>query len=513
MHEIWDVPAARRVLQLPLTPWGACAFHPQRPQVLADNGDAELRLWNLQDGQPLAEFAVTGTVHHVEFSPDGQNFLVQHRIGAPWFTSLHDADTGTLRRSSVTGWIDGIAWDPNDRWIAFATRNNGDVQLHDRRTGETTLLGRHKREARTAMFTADGHFLFTSGEEQEIICWDVRRRDRAFTIGPHSLQVQTAATGLRCAVTTASSVMMYSFERSDTCRELAGDFSGGFQEATFSPDGRWLAAGGTVALGVWDWQGEAPPSMSFESEYATSFFTPDSSELFAFWEKELARWRIEPGDGASLPSPRLTRLPVPSVGRVYSGQFSGDELILGTHAGVRFCPRADLTGGSLNPESFGRTAGVASPDGQWLAIAKGGWMQFFQRKPWKGCGLADFGSRVLTHAFTPRGDELVVATARGVSFLETNHWTIRRTLPVALVGNARLLFSPDGHSFWLARDARNAALCDLETLQVMLPLPDNVRPVALSADGRHLAVEVEARRLQVWDLIEIRRQLQALGLE
>jgi WD40 repeat protein len=425
---------------------------------------------------------------------------------------LHDTETGALRRSSLSAWIDGIAWDPNDHQIAFAGRN-GEVHLHDRRTGQTKLLGRHKREARTAAFTADGKFLFTGGDEQEVICWDVRRQDRAFVIGPHAIRVQTSGHGGWCAVETAAGLQLHSFDPSESCRELTGDFSGGFREATFSPDGRWLAAGSSLALRVWDWKSDAAPSAPFESEDATAFFAPNSSELFAFWEKELAHWRIDPGDAASLSPPRLTRLPVPPVARVYSGQFSGDELIFGTHAGVLFCPQADITGGTLNPESTGRTACVTSPDGQWLAIAKGGWMQFFQRRPWKGCGLADFGSRVLFHAFTPRGDELAVATAKGVSFLETNRWTARRLLPVALVGNARLLFAPDGRSFWLGGDARNAALYDLKSFRVILPLPEDVRPVALSSDGRYLAVEVDARRLQVWDLVEIRRQFGAIGLE
>ena len=124
------MPAARKVLHLPPTPWGACAFHPHRPEALADNGDGVLRLWNLNDGQSLPSFAVTGMVHHVEFSPDGRSVLVQHRIGALWFTSLRDAETGILRRSSLSGWIDGIAWDPNDRYVAFAARN-GEVHLHE----------------------------------------------------------------------------------------------------------------------------------------------------------------------------------------------------------------------------------------------------------------------------------------------------------------------------------------------------------------------------------------------
>ena len=139
-------------------------------------------------------------------------------------------------------------------------------------------------------------------------------------------------------------------------------------------------------------------------------------------------------------------------------------------------------------------------------------MQFFQVDPWVGRGIRDFGSRVVDHAFTPSGDELAVVTARGVSFLETNRWTTRRTLPLALADNARIIFTPDGQSFWLAQSAREAALYDLRTLRPTLPLPDNVSPVALSADGRYLAVEVEAQRLQVWDLVETRRKLQELGL-
>ena len=38
-------------------------------------------------------------------------------------------------------------------------------------------------------------------------------------------------------------------------------------------------------------------------------------------------------------------------------------------------------------------------------------------------------------------------------------------------------------------------------------------PLALSPDGRHLAVSLDAQRLQVWDLAEVRRQLDELGLD
>lgn len=287
---------------------------------------------------------------------------------------------------------------------------------------------------------------------------------------------------------------------------------GGLQRAVFSPDGRWLAAGGFTALRVWDWRKSEKPAVPFKSEYAEAFFSPDSSELFAFGETPVARWHIEQGaDGGGVP--RLTPLPVVLTSRVFSGQFCREQLILGTRTGVLFCPRTNVTKGTLNSESVGATIALGSPDGRWLAIAKGGWMQFFQMDPWRGRGLRDFGSRVADHAFTPGGEALAVVTAKGVSFLETNRWTTQQMLPLALADNARIVFTPDGQSFWLAQSAREAALYDLRTLRPTLPLPDNVRPLALSADGRYLAVEVEAQRLQVWDLVETRRTLHELGLE
>ena len=37
--------------------------------------------------------------------------------------------------------------------------------------------------------------------------------------------------------------------------------------------------------------------------------------------------------------------------------------------------------------------------------------------------------------------------------------------------------------------------------------------MAVSRDGRHLAVSVDLRRMQVWDFGELRRQLRGLGLD
>jgi len=50
-------------------------------------------------------------------------------------------------------------------------------------------------------------------------------------------------------------------------------------------------------------------------------------------------------------------------------------------------------------------------------------------------------------------------------------------------------------------------------MELLLPLPTGKLPLALSPDGHWLAVSVELRQLQVWDLVEARRQLAELGLD
>jgi WD40 repeat protein len=504
--EVWELPSARRVLTLPPTYYGSGSFHPRLPRLIAAHLEDTVGVWDLETGRETARFAVTGMVHHVKYSPDGDSFVVQHRIGRPWFTSLLDATNGAVRSSTLSGWVDGIAWHPQDKYVALAARQ-GDVYLHNRATGETTVLGRHRSEARTAVFSPDGAFLFTGGEEHEIICWDLATRQRAFTIAARSAQIQFAGAGTHCAILTRSSLLLHELVRPAACRELPADLGATVRHAAFSPDGRWLAAGGLNALGVWDLSGDTPPAVAAMTEHATPFFSPDSRELFAYSTERLGRWRLERADGSS---PRIREMPVPETGRVHFGQFSGQSLVLAANAGLLVYPSAD----EARREVLGIFSVHASISfgGKWLVATRADRMNVYTFRPWSLIKYIPVDSEILDHVFSPSDDELAIATATGVSLVNTRDWKTQRRLPAALDRRARVLFAPDGRSFWLAHDARTAALHDTRTLALLLPLTPGVLPLAISPDGSQLLVSIDSRRLQLWDWAALRRELEELGL-
>jgi eukaryotic-like serine/threonine-protein kinase len=518
--EIWDVSSGQQRLYLPQTAWDAFSFHPSQPRLLRPTAENWIVLHDLESGTELKRFAVSGGVHHVEYSPDGRSFVAQHRVGgttyqvgAEWHTSLFDADTGAQLSSFISGWIDGIAWHPEGRRVGMAART-GAVSLHDWKTGETRLLGHHKNEARTAVFSSDGGFLFTGGDEQEIICWDLRSLQRAFTIGLQSQSLQFRADGEQCAVPTKSALLLYGFERSLPCREMKGDLGGGASRGAISSDGRWLAVGGTDRLGLWDLTRDAPGVFATNLfNPPTPVFFPDASELLFFWVEGICRWRMAPGPDAGAP-PEVTSLPVYNPGSFASVGFSNDRLALGTSHGLVLIPRTAIDAGPGELFPLGQARGRISPNGLWAAFRKSEPPRelVYGLNPWRDIKFLQFDADVLAEAFTPRSDELAVATHTSVTFLDTNRWEIQRRFPAALDRNAQILFMPDGQAFWLVHNASTAVLHGTQNFETLLPLPTGMIPLAVSPDARQLAVSVNARRVQVWDLHEVRNQFRELGL-
>jgi hypothetical protein len=89
-------------------------------------------------------------------------------------------------------------------------------------------------------------------------------------------------------------------------------------------------------------------------------------------------------------------------------------------------------------------------------------------------------SEVVNFAFTPRGDELAVATRAGVDFYDSTSWHRTRSLPMRMDTYANFVFAPDGETVWISSDARSAGLYRVRDLKILLPLPVDTLPLAIT---------------------------------
>jgi WD40 repeat protein len=115
--------------------------------------------------------------------------------------------------------------------------------------------------------------------------------------------------------------------------------------------------------------------------------------------------------------------------------------------------------------------------------------------------------------FSPTSDEMLVLNRSGVEWFDTATWRCTRRQPGTPVSGSYAFYTPDGKGIWMVTSFRNAALLDRNTLEPLLPLPNDVLPLALSPDGRQLAVSVEGRRVHLWDLDVFRAELATMGLD
>lgn len=519
--EVWEVATAQRVLELEDLSREALSFHPRRPWlVVGQPGVVAIR--DLESGEELRRFSFTNqSIRLVEFSPMGENFAMLQDGPTQNVVSVNSTVNGVVALSrNFSERIAVLAWHPDGKCIAL-TDHSGRVQLLDAQTGETRLLGSHKLEAVTLAFSPDGRYLFSGGWERELICWDMRTRQRAFIVGLDSYHLQFSADGRRCAILTRSAASpffqklgLHDFEQPTAHREFAEDLGARLDTAAFSSDGRWLAASAFESAGVWDLSAPGPGALDKSGHEMRLGFDTDGREMFGGRYRdrgdECLRWRLKPATNSTAP-PGLTRLPLRKPdGFTFLAVRSNSIVMTGERGSQLLGPDEFETGSDHWVRTSPGLNGV-SPDGRWLAIFQpwGKILYVYGLPRLEAVATLTTRSSIGDFKFSPLGDELVVWTRDRADFWSTATWQQTR----AVTNVTGLLYTPDARALWLSKDLRTGGLHNAKTLELLLPLPSGMLPLALSPDGRHLAVSVDLRRLQLWNLAELRKQLAQLGMD
>jgi hypothetical protein len=377
-------------------------------------------------------------------------------------------------------------------------------------------------EAATLAFSPDGRYLFSGGWERELICWDMRTRQRAFIVGLDSYHLQFSADGRRCALLTRSAfgqpffqkLSLHHFEQAAAHREFAEDLGARLDTAAFSPDGRWLAASAIERAGVWDLSAPGPGALDKSGHEMRLGFNIDGREMFGGRYRdrgdECLRWRLKPATNSTTP-PSLMQLPLRKPGGFTFLAVSSNSIVMTGDRGSQLLGPEEFETGSDHWVRTAQGLNGVSPDGRWLAIFQpwGKILYVYGLPRLEAVATLTTRSSIGDFRFSPLGDELAVCTQDRADFWSTATW--QRTRAVTNV--TRLLYTPDARALWLSKDLRTGGLHDARTLELLLPLPTGTLPLALSPDGRQLAVSVELRRLQLWDLAELRKHLARLGLD
>ena len=518
--EIWEMGGARQLFVLRDIPVGAVAFHPTLPQIIFGIRPAGVIVQRLDDGGKMAQFQVKELPYLLRYSPDGKRYAAaclpdRRRVAAAEYApdgrsevSVYEATTGGPIASHVfASFARDFQWHPNGQWLAVA-EENGAVQSMNAHTGETRLLGQHKAQAVSVAFSPDGGWLLSGGWERELICWDARAKRLAFSIALESYVARFRADSQACAVVRDSGIQWFRFER-PTGREFAEDLGTRLYAAAFSADGRWLAASANKRGAVWELSSPhvSEAAMDEEAVNGRPLFGADGNELFL---SRGLRWRLAPAKNPG-EAPAMTRLPLHKPPGLTCLGLHSNLVVLTATNGSQVLAADQLQDGHdhWTHTSFG--VNEVSPDGRWLAI-----FQPFTSSVWiyrtpeiEFVVKLKHTENVASMGFSPSANELAICSSRAVKLWSTETWQCTRTL----TNFSRLLYTPGARTVWLWRDSRTASLHDAVTLEPLLRLPTGMLPLALSRDGRQLAVKVDAHRLQLWDLAEVRSQLHALGLD
>ncbi len=514
--EVWNVAREQRVLARHDVSWGAMAFHPSNRWWMAAEPRDHISIWNLATGSLLRRFALSGPVQSVRFSPDGGRFAAVHAVDRNWTVSVFDAGNGsTLASHAFQGAVRPVRWHPNGRWLVIP-ESSGVVHWMDAADGRIGEIGAHRAEASIATFSPDGDYFLSTGWDREVICWDGRTRRRLFGIPLDSYITQFRADGAACAIVTDSEVQLHKFAR-PARRELGGHLGTRLRHAAFSPEGRWLAASSDKCAAVWDLTRDASPAIDEAGYEVHFFFTGDGRELFGSRSSTRDsvgyRWRLHPATNPGAP-PSIERVPLRQPADFSFLSVHSNRVMFTSQHGSQILDRGEIESGADSDDWMQTAPGLnaISPDGRWLAIFRPfGSSLYVYRLPDGGrVAKLSHAASIADFEFSPAGDEVAICSRTATEFWSTASW--QQTRALTNFAGAGLFYSPNGASFWLRRD-HYGVLCDTRTLRPLLFLPDGMQPRAISADGRSLAISVDGRRLQVWDLEETRKHLRALGLD
>ncbi len=167
------------------------AFHPEGRLLASGNSRGEVKLWELETGEPAKTIEQhSSDVLSVAFSPDGSTLASG---GQDCKLKLWDIKTNKCIQilQENTSELSAVAWSPDSNTIASCS--NGAIKLCSIETGKLISTLEHGGEIQTIAWSSDGQILASGCNDSTIKLWNVNTGDRIKTLTGHSDSVKAIA--------------------------------------------------------------------------------------------------------------------------------------------------------------------------------------------------------------------------------------------------------------------------------------------------------------------------------
>lgn len=418
------------------------SFSPDGKYILTASNDGTARVYNWKNPErrqfPVILRGHDGAVYSAAFSPEGEYVVTcgSDRTARLWKPGLKPSVVERKAYSSVPPWLG--------------------------------VLRGHKSDVVTADFSPDGRHILTSSHDGTARSWRAEVERVVATLPRQGVTVESAAFSedSRFVVTTGGSTpvrVWRATEGEQTPFELIHPAGGEYFRASFSPDGKYVAAGSRSGGGkvrkpnavlIWEWAADAK-----RNEPLAVTIAEDSLFDFAFSHDPDGRYLLTTSGSWLRPAPGVPELP--NVVRIWDWKAAGGPQVLATIG--RFERPVFSVAFSRDPES------------RYVAVA--GW------------------GEVLVYDWRSRGVAATPISLKGFP-----------TPPVTDFGS--VIFSPDG-KYVAATSFSGAMVWDWQTAdgraRPVLLRPGPTRPglkfgsVAFSRDSGIVATVSSDDTVDLWD--------------
>ena len=331
---VWDLqvrdPSAEpRVLRGHEGPIPTVAYRPDGRWLATGSGDRTVRLWD------LSSLLVSGVEEGLSGGLEAGDFSVEPRV---------------LR--AHTAGVTSVAFDRDERWLATGSDDmsvrlwqvpaSGDAGLQaSDLEAEPLVLRGHESGVTSVAFSPDSHWLAAGGWDGSVRLWDV---SALLALG----DAGGPATDLRSVLPSSETLV------------LRGH-AGGVRSVAFSSDGSWLASGsddGTARL--WDLPALLSTGVQVQDSSAAAM-------VLAGHENWVTSVAFSPDDHWLATGSWDTRARLWDVSALLAREGSG------VHGAGMQAEGAAIQPVVLQGHEGPVTSLAFSPQGQWLAVAVGGW--------------------------------------------------------------------------------------------------------------------------------------------